>query len=297
VQEVFGVSERRACRVLGQSRTTQQRPYPAATEEETALIGRMRELAQQHPRYGYRRIWALLVAEGWHVNRKRIYRLWKQAGLKVRNWPRKQPRPGGGENACHVRRPEYPNHVWSYDITTDQTVDGRGLKFLVVLDEFTRRCLALEVGRSMTSHRVVSVLEELVRIHGAPGGMRSDNGPEFVAKRVKDWLENGGIETLYIEPGSPWQNGYIESFNSRLEDEFLSQQSFRGTEEAEVLAEHYRLEYNHVRPHSALEYQTPVRFATEWRPASVASAPAALQPSYTPSNEGNDNRVLETALP
>lgn len=279
MREVFGVSERRACRVLGQSRSTQQRPYRTAREGETALVGRMRELAQQHPRYGYRRIWALLVAQGWRVNRKRIYRLWKQAGLKVRSRRRKQPRPGVGENACHVRVPEYPNHVWSYDITTDETVDGRGLKFLVVLDEFTRQCLTLEVGRSMTSQRVVSVLEELVRIHGAPGGVRSDNGPEFVAKRVKSWLENGGIETLYIEPGSPWQNGYIESFNSRFEDEFLSQQSFRGTEEAEMLAEHYRLEYNHVRPHSALGYKTPVRYAAEWRPASVASAPAALRPS------------------
>lgn len=223
----------------------------------------MQALAQQHPRYGYRMIWGRLVGEGWRVNRKRVYRLWTQAGLKLRRCARKRPRSGRGENACHVRGAESPHHIWSYDITTDQTVDGRGLKFLVVLDEYTRQCLALEVGRSMTSRQVVRTLEALFKAHGAPAALRSDNGPEFIAARVKEVLAERGTETLYVEPGSPWQNGYVESFNSRFAAEFLSQHLFRGREEAAQLAEHYRWEYNHVRPHSSLGYQTPARFAAQ----------------------------------
>jgi putative transposase len=223
----------------------------------------MQALAQQHPRYGYRMIWGRLVGEGWRVNRKRVYRLWAQAGLKLRRCVRKRPRRGGGENACHVQRAEYAHHIWSYDITTDQTADGRGLKFLVVLDEYTRQCLALEVGRSMTSGQVVRTLEALFQVHGAPSAVRSDNGPEFIAARVKEVLAERGAKTLYIEPGSPWQNGYVESFNSRFEEEFLSQHLFRGREEAAQLAGHYREEYNQVRPHSALAYQTPACFAAQ----------------------------------
>jgi putative transposase len=282
--------------VLGQSRSTQRR-QPQPDERDQALVEQMRKLVRQHPRYGYRLIWGRLRAQGWQVNRKRVYRLWKQAGLKVRPWARKRTRAGAGANACHVRRPKYPNHVWSYDITHDRTLDGRGLKFLVVLDEYTRQCLALEVGRSMTAKQVLRVLERLVRVHGAPAGLRSDNGPEFVAKRVKEWLAQSGIETLYIEPGSPWQNGYVESFNSRLEDEFLSQQLFRGREEAEALAEHYRLEYNHVRPHSSLGYKTPARYAAEWVPVNVASAPAARRPSTNPESGERKKSDLEPALP
>ncbi len=262
MREVFAVSERRACQVLGQSRSTQRRVARSDAQDER-LIERMRALAQQHPRFGYRLIWGRLVAEGWAVNRKRVYRLWKQAGLKLRRCGRRRARPGTGQNACHVRRAEYPHHVWSYDITSDQTADGRGLKFLVVLDEYTRQCLALEVGRSMTSKQVVRTLASLIEIHGAPGAVRSDNGPEFVAARVKEALAERGAETLYIEPGSPWQNGYVESFNSRFEEEFLSQHLFRGREEAAQLAEHHRWEYNHVRPHSSLGYLTPARFAAQ----------------------------------
>ncbi len=195
MREVFAVSERRACQVLGQSRSTQRRVARSDAQDER-LIERMRALAQQHPRFGYRLIWGRLVAEGWAVNRKRVYRLWKQAGLKLRRCGRRRARPGTGQNACHVRRAEYPHHVWSYDITSDQTADGRGLKFLVVLDEYTRQCLALEVGRSMTSKQVVRTLASLIEIHGAPGAVRSDNGPEFVAARVKEALAERGAETL-----------------------------------------------------------------------------------------------------
>ena len=262
------------------------------------LVEQMRTLARRHPRYGYRRIWARLRAQGWVINPKRVYRLWQQAGLKVRRPTRKRARSTGtGENACHVRRPEYPNHVWSYDLKHGRSVEGRRLKFLVVLDEYTRQCLALEVGRSMTSKQVLRVLERLVKTHGAPAGLRSDNGPEFVAQQAKTWLEQSGIETLFIEPGSPWQNGYVESFNSRFEDEFLSQQLFRGREEAEVLAEHYRLEYNHVRPHSALGYKTPVRYAAEWGLDNVASAPAALHPSSYPAVDGQERSIVQSTLP
>ena len=294
---MFGISERRACRVLGQSRNTQQRVLRRGAGD-AELMERMRVLALQHPRYGYRMIRGRLMGEGWRVNPKRVYRLWREAGLKVRRVARKRPRPGDGANACHVRKPEYAHHVWTYDITSDETAEGRGLKFLVVIDEFTRRCLAIEVGRSMTSKQVLRVLEEQVRVHGAPGAMRSDNGPEFIAKRVKAWLEQSGVETLYIEPGSPWQNGYVESFNSRFEEEFLSQELFRGREEAAGLAERYRVEYNEVRPHSSLGYKTPARYAAECAIPNVASAPAALRPSPTPPNgERKKKKETPTALP
>jgi putative transposase len=281
VRKVFGVSERRACRVLGQSRTSQRRA-PRDRGSDTALMARMKKVAGEKPRCGYRMIWGRLVQEGWRINRKRVYRLWKEAGLALRRPERKRPRSGEDGNACHRQRPAYPNHIWSYDITMGRTRDGRGLKFLVVIDEFTRRCFRIEVGRSMTGPQVVRVLEELVRVHGEPHAIRSDNGPEFVAKVVKGWLAERSVKTLYIEPGSPWQNGYVESFNSRFRHEFLSQEEFAGLAEAQVLAEHYRLEYNHVRPHSALKYRTPVQFAQDW---SKASAPTALRPSTNPEEQ------------
>jgi putative transposase len=292
VRKVFEVSERRACKVLLQSRTSQRR-VPREREADTVLMEKMKALSLEKPRYGYRMIWGLLVNDGWRVNRKRVYRLWKAAGLKIRRSERKRPRPGSGENACHRRRPEYPNHVWSYDITIDATADGRNLKFLVVVDEYTRRCFRIEVGRSMTARQVVRVLKELVRVHGEPTAIRSDNGPEFIAKAVKEWLAERSVETLYIEPGSPWQNGYIESFNSRFEHEFLSQEIFGSVAEAQVLAEHYRLEYNHVRPHSSLGYRTPAQYTEEWTPAS---APTALRPASTPM-AGRDHTAAHAALP
>ena len=178
----------------------------------------MRELAKKKPRYGCRRVHALLRREGWRVNRKRVHRLWKAEGLKVPQRQRKRRRLGTSENGCTRKKAEYPNQVWSYDFTLDQTADGRRLKMLPVVDEFTRECHTIEVERSLTAEGVIATLAYLFRVHGEPEYIRSDNGPEFIAKAVKAWLAASGVKTLYIEPGSPWENAYVESFNSRLED-------------------------------------------------------------------------------
>lgn len=255
----------------------------------------MRQLAQENPAYGYRFIWALLRAEGLQVNRKRVHRLWKQAGLKVVRAERKRERAGTGENGCSVRCAEHPNHVWTYDFVHDETSDGRKLKFLVVIDEFTRLCLRIEVGRSMTAKTVVRVLAELVQIHGEPGAIRSDNGSEFTAGAVKEWLAAAGIETLYIEPGSPWENGYCESFNSRFRAELLDRELFRTLIEAQVLTEEHRLKHNHRRPHSSLGYMTPAAFAATWN--GEVSAPTALRPHHSTLDTQEGTVATLTALP
>jgi len=293
VQQVFGLSERRACKALGQVRSTQRWASRRAARDEQ-LVERMRELAQAHPSDGYRFVWARLRQEGIEVNVKRVHRLWKQAGLKVVRPAAKRARAGASENACTLKRAEYPNHVWTYDFTFDETRDGRRLKFLVVLDEFTRQCLRIEVGRSMTGKTVVRVLAELVQVHGEPGAIRSDNGPEFVAKAVQAWLAAAGVSTFYIAPGSPWENAYSESFNSRFRDECLSRELFGSLAEAQVLAEKYRLEYTHLRPHSSLRYLTPAQFALHWSEQHEGYA-QALRPD-TPS-VGEEAHSTLTALP
>jgi putative transposase len=295
VQRALGISKRRACKALEQGRST-QRWVGTAAERDRGLGERLRQLAAEHPAYGYRFIWALLRREGLRVNRKRVDRLWKQMGLKVRKPVQKQASRGTSENACHVKEAKQPNEVWTYDFTCDETQDGRALKFLVVVDEYTRQCLRIEVGRSMTAKSVVRVLAELVQIHGEPAALRSDNGPEFMAKAVQAWLAAAGGSTLYVQPGSPWENGYVESFDSRFEAEFLSRELFSSLPEAQVLAEEHRLKYNHVRPHSALGYQTPAVFAIAWMETNVASAPAALQPSTSPKG-GVEEVQSFTALP
>ena len=260
LEETFNVSERRACQAIDQPRSTQR--YPARENgEEEKLVGRMVELSTQHPRYGYRRITALLREEGWRVNRKRVHRLWRQEGLKVPVKQRKRRALGWRGGSRWRLRAEHQDHVWSYDFVMDQTVDGRRLKILPIVDEFTRECLAILVARSVTAEDVVSVLKWLVATRGAPGHLRSDNGPEFIATAVKDWLATAGVETLYIEPGSPWENPYSESFNSRLRDEVLDREVFMSLLEARVLLEAYRKEYNNRRPHSSLGYRTPAAFA------------------------------------
>jgi transposase InsO family protein len=235
---------------------------PAADQP---LIQRLRQLAARHPRYGYRRITALLRAEGRRVNRKRVQRLWRIEGLKVPMKQRKRRRLGHVANRAARRRAERPNQVWSYDFVWDQTDDGRALKWLPVVDEYTRECLALPVARSMTGADVVAQLRRLVAERGAPEYMRSDNGPEFIAREVRDWLASAQIATLYIEPGSPWENAYSESFNSRLRDELLDREVFSSVIEARVLGAGYRREYNERRPHSALDYRTPTEFAAAFR--------------------------------
>jgi putative transposase len=267
------VLERRACQTVDQPRSTQR--YEACeAEDEKPLVKRMRELSVKHPRYGYRRIWALLRDEGFRVNRKRVHRLWRREGLKVPQKQRKRRRLGGSVNACFRRKAQGRNDVWSYDFVMDQTGDGRRLKMLAVVDEFTRECLTIEVERSMTARDVVATLAYLFEVRGVPRHIRSDNGPEFIAEAVKRWLKQSGVSTLYIEPGSPWENAYSESFNGKFEDELLNREQFATLKEAKVLVEDYRLEYNHRRPHSGLGYMTPAAFA-----ASCAGTDfAALRP-------------------
>ncbi len=259
LQETFGVSQRRACRVLGQPRSTQRQTTKTSKEEER-LVRRMLELVRQHPRWGYRRITVLLRREGWRVNRKRIYRLWPQEGLKVPRKQRKKRRLGHSGNSC-VRRPaEHKDHVWTWDFLHDRTSDGRPLKWFTLLDEYTRECLALEVDRGMTAKAVQAVLAGVVRERGAPVHIRRDNGSEFIACAIRAWMTAAGLEMLYIAPGSPWENGYAESFNSKVRDELLNAEEFGSVLEAKVLAKEWRQEYNHVRPHSSLGYRTPAEF-------------------------------------
>ncbi len=273
LQESFGVSERRACRVLGQQRSTQRQRPKKTKEREERLLRRMLELVRGHPRYGYRRIWALLWREGWRVNRKRVYRLWRQQGLKVPRIQRKKRRLGSSANSC-VRRPAgYKGHVWAWDFLHDRTSDGRPLKWFTLVDEYTRECVALEVERGMTARAVRAVLAGVVRERGAPVHIRSDNGPEFIAKAIRAWMSAAGLETLYIEPGAPWENGYAESFNSKVRDELLNAEEFGSLLEAKVLAKEWRQEYNHVRPHSSLGYRTPAEYGA-MAPRADSAAPS-----------------------
>jgi putative transposase len=281
------LSERRACRTLQQPRTT-QRYKPKNPDKDKALVAAMRRLAGEHPRYGYRLITGKLRQEGWYANKKRIQRLWRKEGLQVPYRRRIKKSKGSSENSCSVKKAEYINHVWTYDFIEDCTEDGRLLKFLTVLDEWTRESAAIEVGRSIKSRDVISVLEYLFMVRGVPGYIRSDNGPEFIAEAVKKWLREQMVGTLYIEPGSPWENGYIESFHSRFRDELLNRELFYSVKEARVLAENWRMDYNHHRPHSSLGYMTPAAFAATCIP-SVSAAPRP--PEYTIENV--DNSLIE----
>ena len=256
MQESLGVSERRACRVLNQARSTQRHPE-WIPDDEPPLVGRIVALATRYGRYGYRRITALLHQEGWRVNHKRIERLWRQEGLKV---PQRQPKRGRlwlNDGSCVRRRPQRPNHVWSYNFVAARTRDGRPLRLLTLMDEYTRECLVIDVARRLGSDDVLERLTDLFIRRGVPGYLRSDNGSEFTALAVRRWLDRVGVRTLYIEPGSPWENGYIESFNGKLQDELLKREVFDTLWEAKVLVERWRREYNQVRPHSALGYRTP----------------------------------------
>jgi transposase InsO family protein len=256
VRSQLPVSERRACSVVGQPRATQRRP-PKIRHDEAALTDAIVRLAKKYGRYGYRRVRQLLVDEGWRVSVKRVYRIWRREGLKV---PKKQPKRGRlwlNDGSCIRLRPERPNHVWSYDFVQDRTQDGRPIRMLTVIDEFTRRCLAIVVARRLRSDDVLQCLTDLFVAHGPPEHIRSDNGPEFVACNVRGWLGRIGVKTLYIEPGSPWENGYCESFNSKLRDELLECEQFSTLYEAQVLIERWRRHYNAIRPHSSLGYRPP----------------------------------------
>jgi putative transposase len=273
-----GVSERFACRVVGQHRST-QRKLPTMPGDEAALTADIIAFATQYGRYGYRRIAALLRDAGWAVNVKRVERIWRREGLKV---PQKQPKRGRlwlKDGSCIRLRPEYPNHVWSYDFVEDRTRDGRKYRMLNIIDEFTRECLAIQVNRKLRSTDVIDVLSDLFILRGIPRHIRSDNGPEFVAKAVREWIAMVGSKTAYIEPGSPWENGYCESFNAKLRDELLNGEIFYTLQEAKVIIESWRRHYNTVRPHSALGYKPPApEVFMVARPASQSgsAAPGAL---------------------
>jgi len=234
-------------------------------------VERMLALVRAHPRYGYRRIWALLRREGFGVNRKRVYRLWRREGLRVPQKARKKRHLGQSANGCARRRAEHADHVWAWDFIFDRTTGGRSLKWLSIVDEYTRECLSLVVARSITAQDVVDVLAELFVVRGVPGHLRSDNGPEFIAEALRRWLAWTDAKTLYIAPGAPWENGYAESFHSRLRDELLNVEEFTSVAEARIFAERWQLEYNHRRPHSALGYQTPAEFAAGCRKCCSAT--------------------------
>lgn len=247
-------------------------------EEERRLIARLHEIKRKHPRYGSPRVTALLRAEGWRVNHKRVERLMRQEGLNVKHKPRKRRRLGCSANAAVRRRAERPNEVWSWDFTFDRTEDGRALKWLGVVDEFTRENLVLEVGRGFTAQAVVEQVAGVIARRGAPAHIRSDNGPEFIATALRRWMEEQAVGALYIEPGSPWENPYIESFNGKLKDELIKGELFTSLLEAQVLTAQWREDYNRRRPHSALGYLTPEQFARRWGVESSGLRPSSPTP-------------------
>ena len=271
-QEVFAVSERKVCRALGQPRST-QRYIKQKSNDEDSLTLRVVELASQYGRYGYRRITALLQNEGWRVNHKHIERLWRREGLKV---PAKQPKRGRlwlNDGSCLRLKPEFPNHVWSYDFVLERTHDGRAFRILNVIDEYTRECLAVKVKRHLDHEDVQECLTELFCERGVPVHLRSDNGPEFIANALREWLNKLSVKPLFIEPGSPWENGYVESFNGKMRDELLNRKIFYTLHEAQILIERWRKDYNTIRPHSSLGYRPPAPQA--WLLSSI------MQPRLT----------------
>ena len=278
--------------MLDQPRSS-QRYESTPRDDEAALSKRMLELVRERPRFGYRRIGRLLRTEGWRASLSRVFRLWRKEGLKVPQKKRKKRRLGVAANACDRRRAERPNDVWCWDFVFDRTASGSALKWLSIVDEHTRECLALKVSRHITSEDVIATLAELFAMRGVPRHIRSDNGPEFVAQAIGRWLDQVGVEALYIEPGSPWQNGYAESFHSRLRDEFLALEVFENLPAARRLTTAWREDYNHVRPHSSLGYQTPAKFF-----AYAASVPApAIASASTPAAHASPPDITHPLTP
>ncbi|MFC5509197.1 IS3 family transposase [Bosea massiliensis] len=273
------VSERRVCRVLGQHRSTQRR-IPHGRDDEEKLIADIVELVRQYGRYGYRKIAALLRSTaGWVVNGKRVERIWRREGLKVPARQSKRGRLWLADGPCIRLRAERPNHVWSYDFVEDRTHDGRKYRMLNIIDEFTHECLAIRIDRRLKAIDVIDGLSDLFILRGVPEHIRSDNGPEFVAKAVQDWISAVGAKTAYIAPGSPWENGFIESFNARLRDELLDGEIFYTLAEAKIIVESWRRHFNTVRPHGSLGYKPP---APEVFVSAMAARAAAQPGSATP---------------
>ena len=284
LQAHFGVSERRACRLAGQNRSTQRKaPRPPRVEDER-LVSRLREIAGEHPRWGWKTAHQILRREGWSINRKRTQRLWRQEGLRRPARTRKRRRVSVGQAAR--LRASRPNEVWAIDFEFDETSDRRRLKLCNVVDEHTREALAIRVGRTCGAEDVIGVVEGLVAKRGAPEHLRADNGPELIAWSLRDYCRLAGTNTVYIEPGSPWENPYVESFNGRLRDELLNIEEFGSLAEARVIIEDWRREYNTYRPHSALGGLTPAAFwqwtqnTEEVKSARRDSSGAQYQPDH-----------------
>ncbi len=266
MRQELGVSERRACQVIGQHRSTQRKP-PKNDEQEKRLTADIVELARQYGRYGYRRVHALLLQAGWDVSLSVVERIWRREGLKVPARQPKRKRLWLNDGSCIRLRPEFAGHVWSYDFVEDRTHNGRKFRMLNIVDEYSKECLAIVPQRRFPSEDVLAVLADHFIERGPPFHIRSDNGPEFIARALRKWLGKIGVRTLYIEPGSPWENGYIESFNARLRDELLNGEIFYTLGEARIITAIWREHYNKVRPHSTLGYRPP--------------APEAILPSWT----------------
>lgn len=290
------MSQRRACRALGQPRST-QRYAPRVPDDEPALVAAMHALAREHPRYGYRMICGMLRQDGWRVNRKRVYRLWRREGLKVPEKRRKKRRLGHSDNGCVRRRAAGKNDVWAWDFIHDRDEWGRPLRWLSLVDEWTRECLLLEVERSLKAVDVIELVSEVLLIRGVPRHIRSDNGPEFLARALRKYLATAGVETLYIEPGSPWENGYAESFHSRLRDELLDGEVFSGLRDAKALAARWKNEYNHRRPHSSLGYVPPATYAARCETDHAASlAEPAVGPPGLPAAQPAEATSMPTLI-
>ena len=264
LQERLDLSQRRACQIVGQHRST-QRHRPQNPDPDKDLRRRLRDFARHHPRWGYRRAHAVLRREGHHLNRKKVQRLWREEGLRVPPRRHKRPRLGVSSTPADRLHASHPNHVWALDFQFDVTWAGRTLKFLHVTDEFTRESLCDLVAYSIDADRTVDALDQLVFKRGVPEFIRCDNGPELTANALRDWCRFTGTGTSYIEPGSPWQNPWVESYGSRIRDELLSLEQFDTLLHAQVLVADWREEYNTYRPHSALGMLTPVQFAEQWR--------------------------------
>lgn len=290
LQSEFAVSERRACCVVDQPRQT-QRYQPRLRDDEPALVKNILELVREFPRYGYRFICSKLRQAGWTINPKRVYRIWQQEGLKVPVKKRKKRRLGNSGNSIKRLAAEHPNHVWSWDFIFDRTASGKQLKWLVIVDEFTRESLCLEVGYGFKSEEVIEQLVSISATRGLPKFIRSDNGPEFIAGQLREWLEELDVGTLYIEPGSPWQNGFAESFNSRFRNEFLALEVFDNLAAAKNLTAAWKANYNNHRPHSSLGYMTPADFARQCS-ASVACAPSTEHCRKDKENNVNFNQPV-----
>lgn len=268
LQEGFHVSERRACRLVGQPRGT-QRYLPTQAADEDALTQAIVVLAAEYGRYGYRRITALLNEAGWPVGKDRVQRIWRREGLKVPGKQKPRGRLWLNDGSCLRLRPTHAHHVWSYDFVHHATHDGRSLRLLTLIDEYTRQCLAIRVERYLKGPDVIDTLCDAMLVHGVPEHIRSDNGPEMTSRLVRGWLEQVGARTLFIEPGSPWENGYNESFNGKLRDECLNGEIFYSLKEAQVVIEQWRHHYNTRRPHSALGYRPPAPVTVSPKPRTV----------------------------